>query len=377
MKQKYLFLYIPAWWGHVSTANAVAIYFHQHYAEQADVEVIDGFQDANRLLKKIIIDGYKKSQTTGQRIYEFLYRCNKRRPIAKTNQVLLSWFLKSDMKKLLLQHKPTHVVILHFFLVRPMVKAIKELWLDIPITTIITDPFTIHKLRSLDKKMNYVVFSDRAKNAILERGVAEKNIHLTPVVLKEEFSKPLSEERIIELKKKFGLALDKKIILMLWWGDGLPKGAKTLQRLIDHNVDAQILVVCGRSDSFFRQVTKIQKQHPEVTIKAFHGFIDFIYDVVNVSDIIVTKWWPATLMEILMMNKIPLINSYIREQEKWNIQFVVDNKLGVYETDVAKMVEIVKQMLASEEYMSEYYRNIKNMQLKNGTQEVAEHLIKK
>jgi hypothetical protein len=63
--------------------------------------------------------------------------------------------------------------------------------------------------------MNYVVFSDRAKNAILERGVAEKNIHLTPVVLKEEFSKPLSEERIIELKKKFGLALDKKIILML------------------------------------------------------------------------------------------------------------------------------------------------------------------
>jgi hypothetical protein len=105
----------------------VAKYFHQHYAEQADVEVIDGFQDANRLLKKIIIDGYKKSQTTGQRIYEFLYRCNKRRPIAKTNQVLLSWFLKSDMKKLLLQHKPTHVVILHFFLVRPMVKAIKEL----------------------------------------------------------------------------------------------------------------------------------------------------------------------------------------------------------------------------------------------------------
>ena len=377
MKQKYLFLYIPAWGGHVSTANAVAKYFHQHYTDQADVEVIDGFQDANRLLKKIIIDGYKKSQTTGQRVYELLYWMNKRRPIAKTNQVLLSWFLKSDMKKLLLQHKPTHVVILHFFLVRPMVKAIKELWLNIHITTIITDPFTIHRLRSLDKKMNYVVFSDRAKNAILERGVAEKNIHLTPVVLKEEFSKPLSEERIIELKKKFGLALDKKIILMLWWGDGLPKGAKTLQELINANVDAQILVVCGRSESFFHQVTKIQNNHPEVTIKVFSGFIDFIYDVVNVADVIVTKWWPATLMEILMMNKIPLINSYIREQEKWNVQFVVDNKLGVYETDVAKMVEIVKQMLASEEHMSEYYRNIKQMQLKNGTQEVAEHLIEK
>jgi len=42
--------------------------------------------------------------------------------------------------------------------------------------------------------------------------------------------------------------------------------------LIDANVDAQILVVCGRSKSFSRQVTKIQEKHPEVTIKAFHGF---------------------------------------------------------------------------------------------------------
>jgi len=48
-------------------------------------------------------------------------------------------------------------------------------------------------------------------------------------------------------------------------------------------------VVCGRSKSFSRQVTKIQEKHPEVTIKAFHGFIDFIYDVVNVADVIVTK----------------------------------------------------------------------------------------
>lgn len=376
MKKKYLFLYIPAGGWHISTAKAIARYFSQHYTEQADVDVVDWFQWANWLLHKIIIDWYKKSQTTGQRIYEFLYRCNKRRVIAKINQVLMSWFLQPDMKKLLLQYKPNHIVILHFFMVRPMKKALKELWRDIPVSTIVTDPFTIHKLRSLDKNMEYVVFSQRAKDAILGRGVAAKNIHLTPVVLKEEFSHPLTKEEINERKKKFWLTLDKKVILLLWWGDGLPKGAKTLQALIDAKVDAQILVNCGRSAPFFRQVNKIKANHPEVNIVVFNGFIDFIYDIINVADVIVTKWWPATVMEILMMGKVPVINSYIREQEKWNVEFVVHNKLGFYEPNVKKMIGIIKDMLAGWD-ITQYQNNIQNLHLRNGTEEVAEYLIKK
>ena len=63
--------------------------------------------------------------------------------------------------------------------------------------------------------MSYVVFSEKARNAILDRGVYPHNVHFTPVVLREEFSHPLAEDHIIALKKKFGLALDKKIILML------------------------------------------------------------------------------------------------------------------------------------------------------------------
>lgn len=41
------------------------------------------------------------------------------------------------------------------------------------------------------------------------------------------------------------------------------------------------------------------------------------------------------------------------------------------------MVDIVKDMLESEENMAEYYRNITNMHMKNGTEEVAEFLIGK
>ena len=156
----------------------------------------------------------------------------------------------------------------------------------------------------------------------------------------------------------------------------MPKWKQIVEEIIKNKLDVQLVIVCWRSASFYNQVTKIQKEYPDFSIKAFHGFIDFIYDVINVSDIIITKAGPATLMEILMMGKVPVINSYIREQEKWNVEFVVHNKLGFYETNVKKMIAIVQNMLAGWD-LTEYQNNIKNLHLRNGTEEVAEYLVKK
>lgn len=375
MKKKHMFLYIPAWWGHLSTAKAVVSYFDKYYSSYVETVTIDALEKGNRLLKKVVVDGYKKSQERFQRAFEFLYRCNKFWPIAKLTQVLISRFLEPKIKKMLLEQKPTHITILHFFLVRPTMQALKSLSWNIPVTTIITDPFTVNKLRSLDKNMQYVVFSKQAKDTLLGRGISSANIHTTSIVLNEKFNRPLSEEKVKELKTKFGLKVDKKTILILWWGDGIPQWAQTLQGLIDEKIDAQILVVCGRSTSLFKQTTKIASKHPEMHIKIFGGFIDFVYEILNVSDIVITKGWPATLMEILMMKKIPCINSYIREQEKWNVQFVVENNLGFYEPNVWKMVERVKKLLESERSREKYRHTIQSMFLRNGTEEVVKYLL--
>lgn len=374
MKKKILFLYIQAGGGHISTARAISKYMDQHYAETVDPVLIDGFTEAPRWLKKIIIDGYKKSQTTGQRVYEFLYRLNEQRLFAKISQMILCRLVQGYIKKAILQHRPTQIVILHFFLVRPTIKMLKKLKIDIPVTTIITDPFTINRLRVVEKNMDYIVFSERARDTAVKRGVPHYKIRIYPTILKQEFNHPLSTEQIIEKKNAFGLSLEQKTIFIMWAGDGIPKGEKILQELVDTKVDAQIMIVCGKNQKLERQAYKIASLHPEYIIKVF-GFVDFMYDLVNISDIIITKGWPATIMEILMMKKIPIINSYIRWQEKWNMEFVVDNNVGFYEPNVQKMIKIVHDMMQSD--FSVYHENIHKLQLRNGTQEVVEHIIRK
>ena len=374
MKKKFLFLYIQAWGGHISAARAIAKYMDQHYADIVDPILIDWFTEAPRRLKKIIIDGYKKSQTTGQRVYELLYRLNEQRLFAKISQMLLCRFVQWYIKKVILQQRPTQMVILHFFLVRPTIQMLKKLKINIPITTIITDPFSINRLRAMEKDVDYIVFSERARDTAVKRGIPHHKIRIHPTILKQEFNHPLSAEQIVEKKKQFGLSLEQKTIFIMWAGDGIPKGEKILQELVDTKINAQIMIVCGKNQKLERQAHKIASLHPEYIIKIF-GFVDFMYDLVNISDIIITKWWPATIMEILMMKKIPVINSYIRWQEKWNMEFVVDNNVGFYEPNVHKMVKIVHDMMQSD--FSVYHENIHKLQLRNGTEEVAEYLMKK
>ena len=74
----------------------------------------------------------------------------------------------------------------------------------------------------------------------------------------------------------------------------------------------------------------IKKLYPDVRIHVY-GFVDFVYELINISDAVITKGGPATVMEILQLNKIPVISSYIWEQEKGNVELVTQSNVGFYE----------------------------------------------
>lgn len=319
----------------------------------------------------MVIDGYTKAQTYGKWMYEFLYLCNKRYPIAKINQLLMSFFTKSYIKDIIKNEKPDKIVVFHFFLVKPVLKALKELWLDIPVVTVVTDPFTGTRTWFMEKNMQYIVYSERMKKYAISLWIVEKNIAVFPPIIHERFLNHVSPEKIPEIKKLLSIPLDKKVILLLGWGDGLPQGKEILQEFALSKTDAHIIIVCGKNTRLFKQVHKIKSEYPQLSLQ-IHGFIDFTQDLINASDMVISKWWPATIFEILLCGKIPLIHTYMREQEKWNVEFVMDNKVGEYEKNIKKLTQIATQMLDGD--LSEYQCAITNLDLKIWTPEIAEYI---
>lgn len=372
MKEKYLFLYLKTWWWHISTAKALERYFSQHFSDTETI-LADWLQESPTFVKKIVVDGYVKVQSHGKRLYEFLYLCNKWYPVAKMHQLLMSFFAKPYIKKLIQQERPSKIVIFHFFLVKPVLKILKELWLDIPVVVVVTDPFTSTRTWFMEKNVRYIVFSKRIKTYAMSLWVAEKNIVVFPPIIHEKFLNKISPTQISEIKKSHNISLDKKVILLLWWGDGLPKWKQILQHLCKWWVKEQVLIVCGRDKVLFNRAHKIKSANPEFTLQIF-GFIDFTQDLLNIADVVFTKWWPATIFEILLCGKIPLIHTYMREQEKWNVEFVVDNKVGQYEKNITKLTQIAKAILDGD--LSEYQRAIQNLNLKIWTSEIAEYIRK-
>ncbi|MFZ4620717.1 MAG: MGDG synthase family glycosyltransferase [Bacteroidota bacterium] len=371
-KEKYLFLYLRTGGGHLAPARSVAKYLTEQHGEQVEPVLVDGLAEAAWYARFIIEDGYRILQAKAKWYYELIYATNKFPPIGYFNVIAADFNVKPYLKKRIMEERPSKIVIFHFLLIAPVYRILKELGLSIPVITVITDPFTAHPLWFQNKQQRFIVFSERLKEFYMKRGIPERSINVFPFIIDEKFSVPLSPERIAEIRTRFGFDPKKKLVLIIGGGDGIPHGTTILKNILSSPLNVQTAIVCGKNKELHADARKLKEQFPELSV---FGFVDFVYELLNASDIIITKCGASTIMEILMMKKVPVIIDYLWEQELGNMEFVRDNQLGIFERNIKKLPEIIRQLTKDEELIGTFHRNIEQKQLRNGTADVGEFLL--
>jgi len=106
-----------------------------------------------------------------------------------------------------------------------------------------------------------------------------------------------------------------------------------------------------------------------------YGYVDFIYELINIADIVITKCGASTIMEILNLKKVPVVNDYIWEQEKGNVEYLISNQLGIYEPQIKNLPKAVRNLLEDVKLYSSYKENISKEKIQNGVAEVATYII--
>jgi processive 1,2-diacylglycerol beta-glucosyltransferase/1,2-diacylglycerol 3-beta-galactosyltransferase len=372
-KKKYLLLYLKTGGGHLAPAKSIAKVLEQNYNNEIEPVLVDGFHETNFIIKYLIEDGYRNLQANATWFYEALYALFKFDFIAGFNNKLISFFVKPYLRKVFRSTKPDKVIIFHFFLIEPAYEVMSELNLNIPLITVVTDPYTAHPLWFFKKEQNFIVFSERLKLHCMKRGIKDNNIHVFPFILSERFSIPIDPLKIPQLKKELGFPEGKKIILILGGGDGIPKGYRILKRLVNTRDNIEVAIVCGKNSSLLKKAEKLKKNSDNSGIKVY-GYVDIIYELLNISDLVITKCGASTFMEIVMSNKIPVIINYIWEQEKGNMEYVVSKKMGIYEPNVKKLTRLINDLLNDPAKCSVFIDNINKEELKNGNVMVAEFI---
>jgi processive 1,2-diacylglycerol beta-glucosyltransferase/1,2-diacylglycerol 3-beta-galactosyltransferase len=80
-------------------------------------------------------------------------------------------------------------------------------------------------------------------------------------------------------------------------------------------------------------------------------------------------------MEILNLKKVPIVNDYIWEQELGNVDYLIENNLGIYEPQIKNLPKAIKQLLEDDSLYTLYVKNISDQKIENGVAKVSSFLI--
>ncbi len=373
-KQKIQFYYLKTGNGHLAPAKAIASNMAKEHGDSISTELIDGLEGSSRLAKYIIEDGYRNSVNNATWVFELLYALHKIPLVSRIAAALVCWFTIRSIEQKILSGRPDKIVILHFFLIKPVMQIIQKHGLATQVVTVVTDPFTAHPIWFMEKQTKLVVFSEELRRTAIIKGIAAENVAVFPFILDDKFSSRFSDEQKFAAKRMLGFHPDKKLILVIGGGEGIPKGAAIAESIRLLNADAEVAFVCGRNTSLQEKVERV-KQKYRLTNLRVSGYVDYVHTLLNISDVVVTKCGASTFMEILMAQKIPVISNYIWEQEKGNMEYVRNNRMGVYENRVHKLPQLLDQLLLNGPLYSRFVQNIHQQNIRSGTAEVSQYIL--
>ncbi len=361
--------------GHLAPARAVASVIERDFASDVEVTLVDGLEGGNRVARAIIEDGYSFLQSRARWYYAALYFVNKFSPLGRWTLLLAAFFLKPVLRRKIEMERPDRIVIFHFLLVKPIHDIVRSSGLPVDVITAVTDPFTAHPLWFLTRGQEFILFSDDLKAACMRKGVPESALHVFPFPVSLQFSRTMSPEEVVQTKHRVKIGEGRKVVLVFGGADGIPRGARILRDL-SALAEVALVVVCGKNTALYQQAVSIRHSsgHKHTTV---FGYVDFIHDLISVSDLVISKCGASTFKEILLLGKIPIVTDYIWEQEKGNVEFLRKHHFGFFEPDLRKLTTRVKSLLEEPGLHESTTKNIVNASLRNGSVDVAKWLVEK
>ncbi len=370
MKKIWL-LYARFGGGHLAPAKAVKEALEKKYGGLVDIKLVDIGEGLNGKAKFFLENGYSTLVNRAEWLWKIFYFLHKLRSIVWMENHLIPKLIKQYFGRLLETEKPDIIItFFHFF--SPVMDALQERQLNIPVLAVVTDPFTAPPVWFYFKQISYIVFSAQAAALAMDRAIAPERMHIFPPILHPKYTTELLAAAQ-SIKLQLGLALERKMVLLIGGGEGLPQGAQALESLLKSEVEADFAVVCGRNERFKAQIEKIARHYPHRKIHIF-GFVDFVHQLMAAADVVIAKAGASVTMEVVFLKKPIIFIHYIWEQEKGNMEFVVQNHLGFFVPKIKELPQKVQAILYDDATRQKIVQGYESVTTKNGTEAVADFI---
>ena len=356
--------------GHNQAAKSLENEFKSYGYEVIKLDVL---KETSKILDALISDGYRILATSLPKMYGGLYKLSDKKRVNRRVTRLITKIQYNKIYHLIMENKPDLIIGTHPFIVNVIGYMKANELIRIPFISIVTD-YQAHQTYVNSYVDAYITASYYTSQSLINRGVPEHKIYPYGIPIRRAFLEKGNDSNNISH------CLNSRLTVLLMGGSmGLKSMKKVLDNLVINENAIRIIVVCGNNNILKYEIEKNYKDRFVSKEIIVYGFTKEIPQLMDISDVIITKPGGLTVSEAIAKNVPMIIPYFIPGQEEENADFLTKCKVAIRVDDIKGINDIIDYIIEHPEVldkMKEKMKEISNTYSIDNIVKLSDKLIK-
>ena len=368
---KILITSVKAGAGHVKAAEALEAAFSLKYPYFTirNVDLLDySSYLARQFYGKTYIDVVKKLPE----LYGYLYKNYRGLQGLAGPRLMFDRLNAAAYLDLVDDFEPDAVITTHFIAAALAADYRDRKRKTFPVFVTITD-YEIHPLwviRTAEIE-RYSVAHEEMKNHLKLLGVPEERVIIAGIPINPRF---VEKKDPTALKTKYGIKDTSPVVLLIAGSFGTTPIGDIIDQFKLIPSQFQLIVVCGKNKKLSEKIRAKQSNEPRITL--VYEFVDFVDELMRVSDILISKPGGITTSESLAIGLPMLLVDPIPGQEEANVDYFLEKGVGLKARSPESLIFKLGDVLSHPERLQEMRENVTRIAKPQAAFTVADEVVK-
>lgn len=368
---KTMIFYARAGYGHVQVGKVIAQALRSAGLAEDALCAEDSLDSTPRFFAASYPAVYLYCVTYFPQLWGWMYEISDRKPVYDLLRPLRSLANRINGRRLLAKVRamdPDVIISTHFFTAELLASAKLRGEIRARLVTVITD-FYPHTFWVNEGTDAYWVMSSEGAEDLIRRGVPAEKITAGGIPADPKFRHSGRREAVL---RQWEMDPARFTILLSSGSFGLGPQEKLLRVLEEFSDRIQVFVVCGKNDAL---KTKLEAETFRFPVRIF-GFVDFMPDLMEASDLMIAKSGGSTTVESLAKGIPMVVVRPIPGQESRNARLLKDRNTSFFIETPEQACLIVKNILAGPELIRNKQEAIRSLAKPDAADDIARFILK-
>ncbi len=314
-----LLIYSRVGGGHLSAARALAEAFEATGTVQTGL--VDAYLECGRFPITLVPRAYAELARHHPRLWAMLFHGSNQRLNPKR---VLGPFLRDGLRRCIAEMAPDVVIS-----VLPVINGLVAE--AAPRTEVVlTDWHSVHRFWVAEGVDHYTAPTESARLDCIRFGASLSAVDVVGIPVRRAFAvQPATRPK----HERF-------TVLMMVGAEGSPRALHNLRALLRLQIDAQVIVVCGRNEELLRQVQGLPASVPVQAL----GFVENIAELMRGADLLVTKAGGLTVAEAFCCSVPVIVYDILPGQEEGNLAYALAQNAVAYARSPSELAPLVAEL---------------------------------